>query len=411
MSETIEFIEPQISEPRRRHVHEPPAAPAAWQLSPRSRTWLTALLAVGALALAVGFFVAPQRAWANLLLGNFYFLTLALCGVLFMAIHYLANAGWWVLIKRVPQALTAYLLPGALVMLALYFGIHQLYEWSHEQTVVSNPLLQGKAAYLNEPFFMARMVLFLGLWLLLAMQLEKHSLRLDATGDLAHLRRVKRYAALFLVGFGITLTFASFDWVMSLEPEWYSTIFAVYIFSGLFVSGVAAITMATLFLKSRGLLPAVNENHLQDLGKYLFGFSTFWAYIWVSQYLLMWYANIPEETVYYVRRMNSSWYPLFLGNLFVNWVIPFLLLVTRRAKRGTRVLWWASGLILAGHWLDLYLMIMPVFSPQFSLTWLEPLLLAGFAAGFILVAARKANRLLPGQCQDPYLSESLHFHQ
>lgn len=408
MNEATEIQEPQVTETPSRRAREPHAGV---QLTSRTRAWLGGLLVAGLLALVYGLIVSPQRTWANILLGNVYFLTLALCGVLFMAIHYLSNAGWWVLIKRAPQALTGYLLPGALVMLTLYFGIHHLYEWSHEAVVVSNPLLQGKAVYLNEPFFMARMVLFLGLWLLLAMRIEKHSLRLDATGDPAHLRPVKQYAALFLVGFGVTFTFASFDWVMSLEPEWYSTIFTVYIFSGLFLSGLAAITLLILLLKSRGLLPGVNENHLQDLGKYLFSFSTFWAYIWLSQYLLIWYANLPEEAVYYVRRTSGGWVPFFLTNLFLNWVIPFVLLLTRRAKRTPRVLWWASVIILVGHWLDLYLMIMPVFSPQVSLTWLEPLLFAGFAAGFLWVVKQKLAKLMDRPGKDPYLIESLHFHQ
>ncbi len=411
MNEITEVLKPQITETPSRPAREPQEATAGVQLTSQTRVWLGVLLAAGVLALVYGLLVSPQRAWANILLGNLYFLTLALCGVLFMAIHYLSNAGWWVLIKRAPQALTGYLLPGALVMLALYFGIHHLYEWSHEAVVVSNPLLQGKAAYLNEPFFMVRMVLFLGLWLFLAMRLEKHSLRLDAAGDPAHLRSVKRYAALFLVGFGVTFTFASFDWVMSLEPEWYSTIFAVYIFSGLFVSGLAAITLLVLFLKSRNVLPGVNENHLQDLGKYLFSFSTFWAYIWLSQYLLIWYANLPEEAVYYVRRTSGGWYPFFLGNLFLSWVIPFVLLLARRAKRTPRVLLWASVIILAGHWLDLYLMIAPVFSPQVSLTLLEPLLFAGFAAGFCWVMIGKLAKLIDRPCNDPYLLESRHFHQ
>ncbi|RMD89095.1 MAG: hypothetical protein D6813_11150 [Calditrichaeota bacterium] len=373
--------------------------------------WFIVLLLAGIGAFVHGLFFDPQRIWANFLLNNFYFFSLALCGTLFLAMHYLSNAGWWVLVKRLPQSMTAYLFPGSVLLFLLYFGMHHIYEWSHADVVQNNPLLQHKAPYLNVSFFFLRMAIFLILWLFLTAKIEKHSLILDETGDLGKTRTIKVYSAIFIVVYGITFTFASFDWIMSLEPEWYSTVFAIYLFAGLFVSGVAAFTLLTLLLKRLGYLPEVNDNHLHDLGKYIFSFSTFWAYIWLSQFLLIWYANIPEEAVYYAKRMNTTWYPWFLTNLILNWVIPFLLLMTRRAKRDPKLLFWGSVVVLIGHWLDLYLMVMPPFSPEFSITPYEFLIFLGFAGIFLLFVLNKFNKLIKIPCRDPYIEESRNFHQ
>ena len=191
------------------------------------------------------------------------------------------------------------------------------------------------------------MAVFLGLWLLLTWLIKRESRRQDVDGNQAHTSKGRKYAAIFLSVFALTFTLASFDWLMSIEPLFYSTIYAFYVISGLLLSGIASITVLVILLRRRGFLPEVNENHLHNLGKLVFGFSTFWAYIWLCQYILIYYANLPEETIYYLRRMQTpGWKALFFGNIFLNWLIPFVMLLSRGAKRSDGWLLTACGVVL-----------------------------------------------------------------
>jgi NNP family nitrate/nitrite transporter-like MFS transporter len=225
---------------------------------------------------------------------------------------------------------------------------------------------------------------------------------------LEHTSRSKGYSAAFLAVFAVTFSLASFDWLMSIEPEFYSTIYALYCFSGLILSGVAAITVCVILLRRRGWLAEAGPHHLHSLGKLVLGYSTFWAYIWLCQYILIYYANLPEETIYYIRRTATrGWTALFLLNLFLNWVIPFVLLLSRNAKRNATVLLSACVIVLAGHWLDLYLMVVPAFGGAQVFGWVDTALLAGFTALFALIFLNSLAKapLLPER--DPYLDESL----
>ena len=208
--------------------------------------------------------------------------------------------------------------------------------------------------------------------------------------------------------FAITFALASVDWLMSLDPHWYSTIFAVYLFAGLLASGLAALTLIVLLLRALGpLRDIVKPAHLHDLGKLIFAFSTFWAYIWFSQYLLIWYSNLPEEVTHYMRRTSEGWAPLFFLNLGVNWVVPFAVLLSRAAKRNPWVLGGVCVLLLLGHWLDLYLLIMPEVLDAPALGLLDVVILLSYAALFFHLTARALGQasLLP--LHDPYLEESL----
>jgi len=198
---------------------------------------------------------------------------------------------------------------------------------------------------------------------------------------------------------------------MSLDPHWYSTIFAVYNFAGLLLSGVAAITLGTVLLSRREpLARAVNASHLHDLGKLLFAFSTFWAYIWVSQYLLIWYGNIPEEVTFYAKRTTGGWAPLFFLVPVISWLLPFSILLPRAAKRNPRVLQWTAVLILLGRWLDLYVLVAPPVLPALRMGLLEILITAGYASLFFLLTSRALSRAPLLARNDPYLGEGLHHH-
>ncbi len=369
------------------------------------------LAAIGGLTFVAGLHFAPQRTWLNLLLISYYLLGLALAGAVWVTLQYVSGARWSTVLRRVPEAMAGLLPFAALGLLAIFILQPSIYPWT--QGLDSEGGAIGfKRVWLSLPFFRIRAVFYLSGWLGLAWAVLRTSRLQDADGDLKHTRTNTRLAAVYLVFFSVTFCLASFDWIMSLEPEWYSTIFGFYNFAGLFVSGLAVLTLLLVWLERHSSMKAViTPQHLHDVGKLLFAFSTFWAYLWFSQYMLIWYANLPDETIYYVRRLHGFWQPLFVLNLFLNWVLPFFALLPRMNKQRVGVLVRVSIVLLVGRWLDLYLMIAPPFSggrPRIGL-W-ETGLMAGLVGVSVLglfSALRKAP-LVP--VRDPYLAESLHYH-
>ena len=287
-----------------------------------------------------------------------------------------------------------------------------LYPWTGASGAGFEALHGFKRVWLNLPFFIGRSAAYLLVWIFIALAIVRTSRRQDEDGNLAHTRRNERLSAVFIVVFGATFWLASYDWIMSLEPHWYSTIFGVYNFAGLFLGGLAAIIVLAVWLERLGALRHIlTQNHLHNLGTLLFAFSTFWAYIWFSQYMLIWYANFPEETSHYILRLRGAWEPLFILNLLLNWAIPFLALLPRSSKRSPSVLLKVAVVILLGRWLDLYLMILPRFAgatPVFGV-WEIGLMLGAVGTGVLVFfhSLRKAP-IIP--VKDPYLMESLHPH-
>jgi hypothetical protein len=373
-----------------------------------------ALAAAGAVALLVAGRMDPVRAWANLLVHGYYLVALALGCLVLLAIFYLAEAGWFVAFRRVPEAMAAQLPLLSLLLLLVLFGRDYLYHWTDAAAVAADPLLQTKAPYLNEGSFILRMGVFLVLWSLFAVAVRRVSQGNGTHADgLAKRRRLKLLSAVFIPLYAVTFSLASFDWLMSLEPHWFSTIFAVYQFAGMFVGSVAAITVAVVLLARPGrpLAGLIRGEHLHDLGKMLFAFSTFWAYIWLSQYLLIWYSNLPEEVTHYVVRTQGGWLPVFAVNLILNWIVPFTVLMGRTTKRDPRVLGAVAVVVLVGRWWDLELQVQPalgVAPPGIGLV--EVLCLAGAAGLFIYLTRRGlgAGSLVPEG--DPLLTESQSYH-
>lgn len=349
-----------------------------------------ALVIAGAVAAAVGVASTPQRAWAELLLNGFYMTALALGGMVFLALHYLSGAAWSASIRRIPEALTAALPVAAVLMLLLFFGREWLYPATRANAHEGE---SARALYLSAPFFFGRMAIFMTAWILFARGLRRTSLRQDADGSPRHHRRLVRTSAAFVVVFALSFSLASFDWLMTLTPRWSSTIFAIYAFAGVLVGGIAAVTLCVVLLVERGYLAeAVDTNQLHDLGKLLLAFSIFWAYIWFAQYLLIWYGNLPEETTYYVSRTSRPWIAVFLLNVAVNWVVPFLVLLPRATKRNASVLKWVAIVVLAGRWLDLYVAIMPDLFPAPSVRAVDVLIAGGCAAALFLIVTRALAR-------------------
>lgn len=366
-----------------------------------------------------------QRVLANIWLNNVYLIGIAIIGVLWVAIQYVAYAGWSALIKRVPEALGSYILIGGIIMFLtfllpiLFTGHNSLFHWTdHSLHEVGNPnydpIIAGKDWYLNLPFYVIRMVAYFALWFMFYKWLRRESLAEDLNGGLTHYNKSIKFSAAFLVVFGVTSSMAAWDWVLSIDAHWFSTMFGWYVFASWWVSGLAAVTLTLIILKQMGYLSMVTSNHLHDLGKFIFGFSIFWTYIWFSQFMLYWYANMPEEVIYYQTRLggyNNHYTWIFFFNLVINFAFPFLVLMTRDAKRQMLLLKIVCIAILIGHWFDFYLMIMPATmggESGFGLIELGTALT--FLGIFLWVFTKELSKAPLVPVNHPFLEESLHHH-
>jgi len=367
---------------------------------------------VGVLTFGIMLFRNSERAWHAYLTGYFYFFLLGIGGLFFTSIQHLTKAGWSVNVRRFCEAFTAYLPVAAVGGLLLLLAGPRLYEWMDKAHVAADPLLAHKAPYLNTTFFAIRMVLFFGLWLWFAKKLVGFSVDQDKTGDVALTHKTVGWSIAFLLVFALSFSLFSVDTLMSLQPHWFSTIFGVYCFAGLFQSTIAVMILLILYCQKKGLLQGyVDENHLHDLGKFLFAFTVFWAYIAYSQYMLIWYANLPEETIFYLPRLAGGWVYVSAALLLFKFVVPFLALLSRRSKRNPAMLAAVSVLILVMQYVDLYWLIYPnLNSEQVILGFPEVFVWCGFAGAFLFVVTRFLSQHPIVPVKDPRAHESLHHH-
>jgi hypothetical protein len=353
------------------------------------------------------------RLYAVLWQNAIFFTGISLVGVFFIAVQYVAWAGWSVTIKRIPEAFGSFLPVTFVVMIVTFLlGGHDIFHWTHTDVVAHDEILKGKSGFLNTPFFLVRMVLFFGLWYMIWRTIRGFSLKEDQEGGMLYYNKSINLSAVFLIIFGVSTSMVAWDWTMSINPHWYSTLFGWYHFASWWVSGLATVTLTVLLLKDKGHLPFVNQNHLHDLGKFMFAFSVFWTYLWTAQFLLIYYANIPEEIIYFKERMHlfdGHYRLLFFFNVIINFLFPFLFLMTRDAKRHTILLKIAAIGLLMGHWLDFYLMIMPgVTKGTSGFGFLEFGTLTTFASAFIYVISNQISKAGLLAKNHPMLQESLH---
>lgn len=386
--------------------------PGPFQVPARMKTILTVCAVAGLVGFIVALILDSQRAWFSFLMNHFFYMSLALGGIFFSAVNWITNAMWSAPIRRVGESFTAYLPISVVTFAALIFGMHDLYHWTHAEEVAKDVILQHKAGYLNIPFFMIRNLIVLIALVWLTRKMIGYSLAQDQNKDVRFTLKNRFWAPVFLLVFGIGYTMAAFDQLMSLDPHWFSTMFGVYSFAGLFYSFLAAITIVTILLRRSGALAAVvNENHLHDLGKFMFAFTVFYAYIGFSQFMLIWYANLPEETLWFINRFSGGWVYLAIFLLVGKFLIPFLVLMPRDAKRNENVLLVMGVFMLFAHWVDLYWVTQPELSrlmPKFG--WQEILISAGFFGVFGLSVVHFLGKHSVLAIGDPRLAESVHHH-
>jgi hypothetical protein len=355
-----------------------------------------------------------NKPWAALYVACIFFMLISLGVLAFYAIQQVAQAGWSPVLFRVMQGITAYLPVGSVIFFVFLIlcGLHfnHLFVWLDPEVVAHDKLIANKSGYLNFPFWIIRAAIFLIGWNLYRYYSRKNCLAQDESNDDSFYKKNFKMSAAFLVFFIVTESIMSWDWIMSVDPHWFSTLFGWYVFASFFVSGITTICLITVYLKSKGYLEYVNTSHIHDLAKFMFGFSIFWTYLWFSQFMLIWYANIPEEVTYFVTRIEMYKLPFF-GTVVMNFVFPILILINTDFKRISWILVMAGVVILLGHYVDFFIMIMPgTVGDQWFIGVPEIASVLFFLGLFIYVVFTALTKvpLLPKR--NPFIEESKHFH-
>ena len=375
-----------------------------------ARRLLQLVALIGALGVAATFATGDQqRFWANWVVWVLWLATIGLGALFLVALEYLVKARWSVPVRRVAERVASLLLLVAPLAIIALASLPTLFHAWVGPEAAHRPAIAAKAAWLNVPFFVVRLLLCLAAWLWSYRVFAVGSRAQDSTHDPRFNVRARGFAPVFMFLFAVTVTVLAFDWISSLQPEWYSDVLGVYIFAGAFMAGLAAIALAALSLKARGRLPDVRSDHLYNLGGLMFAFTVFYAYIAFAQYMLMWYADLPEEVFWYKQRIAGGWLAVALLLALCHFLIPFFALITRDAKGDPRRLRWVAVLVLAAHYLDLYWLIFPALGRGVLFSWPEISFAMLFAGSGLLWLARAETRGEDMPVGDPFLAEALEF--
>ncbi|MCX7907976.1 MAG: quinol:cytochrome C oxidoreductase [Ignavibacteria bacterium] len=370
------------------------------------------LLIVGLIGIIIGFIVNSARTSFNLVILMSWLASIGIGSLFFIGIEYLTGAVWSVPFRRVAEINSAIIWVLPFLIIPILLNIHSLYHWTHTEAVQTDAILKHKSPYLNESFFYIRIIIILVIWYLFYFLFNNNSRQQDNNPNQNFTRKNITVSAIFMPIFAITLTIFAIDWLMSLEPHWYSTIFGVYYFAGTFLAALGAFTFASILLNENGFLAeGLGQDHYYSMGALLFAFTNFWAYIAFSQFMLIWYANLPEETFWYIMRGTGSWLYFSIGLIFVKFIVPYILLLPQPAKMDPKRLKIAAIWILFAHYYDLYWIIMPTYSKNsLPLSWFEIATLI-FGIGILVCSFyifSKRTNLIP--IGDPKLKRGLEFH-
>jgi hypothetical protein len=403
------------------------------EIPKRYRTWSLALIAVGVISLIVGYFMYgagddvhhKTRFWATLLHNSTYFLLVVNASMFFITATTLAFGGWQMAFRRVPEAISACVpVIGAIaviILLAIVFGGHHMshiYHWTDHEAVANDKILKGKSGFLNTTFYSVWTILTVVLWSVLGYKMRRLSTEID-DHDFENIQAARKYvfkntvwAAVFIVWFALTvMSTVPWFWLMSIDAHWYSTMYSWYTFASTWVAGISLIILYVVFLKNRGYLAYTNEEHLHDLGKFVFAFSIFWTYLWFSQYMLIWYANIPEEIVYFKVRTQGTYAGLYWMMLIINFLAPLLLLMKRGPKRNYTTMTILSLVVIFGHWLNFHQMIFAsLFPDHVELNLFDFGIAAGFVGTIMLVTGNVLAKYPLVSKNHPFLKESIIHH-
>lgn len=401
-----------------------------YKISPKAKKTVLAAIVIGSLLLAIGIVVNADsaqlktRLLSNFLIDGFFFFAIALGALFFLALQYATETGWYVALKRVIEGVASYVVVGIAVLLVFFLivsldgggysidssGHHvgHIYEWMDATVVAHDSIIAGKAPFLTRPFFWLATLVYFAVYLLFYRGFRKRSLQEDREGGTAiHMKNFAK-GALFLVLFGYFSSTSSWHWIMSIDAHWFSTLFGWYSFGGMWCTSLTVIMLLVIYLKKNGYLQLVNDHHIHDIGKWIFATSFLWSYLFFSQFMLYWYADIPEEVTYYVERIEN--YPgIYWGMFIINFIIPMLVLMSREAKRNPGILMFVCLVIIAGHWADVYLMVTPGSMHEHgSIGLIEIGLFLIFAGTFALYILNTLTKAALTPQNHPYLNESKH---
>ena len=388
----------------------------------KSKKIFIGLILIGVLSIIYGIIdsdISGHRIWTSALINGWFFFSTALMGTVFIAINSASQSGWIVVLKRVFEAVSMYVPVGAITLIIVFFAStmhwNHIYHWMADGIMDPNSphydaLIAHKEPYLNLPFWWGRALVMLGVWTYFTFKYRKKSLLEDKEGGSKIYTASMVTSAIFLVFFSYSSVVASWDWLMSIDAHWFSTLYGWYVFSGMWISGMVMVFLLTHYLMGKGYLKVVNASHIHDLGKFIFGISFLWTYLFFSQFMLIWYANIPEEVTYYIPRINDYSYT-FWGMVIVNFVVPMLFLMSKTTKRNRNILAVVSVIIFFGHWVDIYFLITPgAMKADGNIGIVELGMLLGYLGLFLFVVFRELAKAPLVVKNHPLLNESTHHH-
>ena len=371
------------------------------------------LIAIGAGSFIVGLLTDHRLTWAHYLIVNYYFFSLAMGGTFFFVIQKISQSGWSSAFQRIPEAMMSYIPFAATFFLILFFGVNDIYHWSHKEAVALDPLMQHKSAFLNFPFFFARIIIYFILWIIFIWILRKISLKEDRynpedlKGIMFLFAKSELYSKIFIFILAITFSMSAFDWMMSIDVHWYSAIFALKNLVAAFLHGVSILTLIVFILHKLGYFPFLNKFHLHDFSRYIFMLSIVWGYFWFAQFMIIWYGNIPEETAYFFVRWQNGWKIMFFLEIGLNWAVPFLVLLPVKTSRNMTAIIIVIILLIIGQYIELYLQVIPGTTGVLKFGWIAAGIFIGYAGLFALIVATALSKAKIIPHNHPYLEESL----